>query len=292
MIVSWKIIDQRVHNQETENGSPQAFHANEQERWTWNIHRHDLLFKHELHGLDNSACHNQNDTQQGVARFIFVIVFRFVEDGSSTDQEDSHDVPKDSHPLKAEQVITQNMLLHQCHKNNTRPSQQLVDTNIDVLKSHHTKCCRRQIEDGRNGQEKVHPNWKLLCTRRFFLFLLDKRVGFLINGSICFGTRCQTLCLVGRLVGGMNITWKWNLEGNNHFVHHQTKHHTDKHSKCLKDWLLKHFLFTGNSFAMKFHHGFGADGTSCSTNNCGQEDQQLGKSTFLGGVASTTHYCL
>merc|ERR1711935_856278 len=57
MITSWKIIYQGIDNDKAKDSSPQSFHSNEQERRTWDIHGHDLFFKHELHRLYNRTRH-------------------------------------------------------------------------------------------------------------------------------------------------------------------------------------------------------------------------------------------
>jgi hypothetical protein len=88
------------------------------------------------------------------------------------------------------------VLLHDCNKNNawkkfkmrdtklgsasdagffvivdssllTTSSQQLIDTDIDVPKTHHTQCSGTQIKYCGNGQKEVHPSWDLGLSLRF-----------------------------------------------------------------------------------------------------------------------------
>ncbi|VEU38658.1 unnamed protein product [Pseudo-nitzschia multistriata] len=54
----------------------------------------------------------------------------------------------------------------------------------------------------------------------------------------------------------VNVSGKWDFQGHNDEMHEKGKRHSQEHTECLKNWFLKNFDVTVDSFAVKTHHVF------------------------------------
>lgn len=299
MIIAWHKVCQGIHNDQAKEGSPDTLHTNQEQRWSWDVHRHDLFLEYKLQCLDEGTSHDKEDAPYRVTGLDFLLRLGRRQHCRQSNQNDRYNIPKYTDPLEAEEVISEDVLLHQGDKDDTAATQHLVDRYVEKLQTHHAKSSGTQIEHRRDAQEEVHPNGKVRRWRfRHFAgrrpALLQKRIRFGRNPAP-FGIALLTLHLrIGPLAVAagllVNIARKGYPERQDHPVHNNAKGHTDEHAKGLEDGLGKLLGLTGDAGGMHLHHQLRAKGAGRSGHNGGDEYEQLGEATFLLRVVCSSHY--
>jgi hypothetical protein len=293
VVGSGNVIDDGVHDQQTQHGAPQSLHPNQQQwRSAGLVHGHDLLFKHELQRLHKGAGHDEGHAQQRFGRINAGVIALAVEDCRGAHQQNGHDVPHDADPLEHVEAITEDVLLHQSDKNDSGAAQQLVNAHIEVSQPHHAQRGRGQVENRGDRQKEVHPD---RCSVNF-----GGRMGGTLGGwmqervPFCGGITStaakprQLVPLLFLLLPLLTdelvlVARKGNSKIKNNPVHDQPEHHPDKHSKGLKDWFGKRFNFARDAGAVHAHHGLAADAAGRARRNRHQKDDKLVDPAPLGG---------
>mmetsp|Transcript_36811 Transcript_36811/g.79463 ORF Transcript_36811/g.79463 Transcript_36811/m.79463 type:complete len:248 (+) Transcript_36811:708-1451(+) len=247
MIVSGHEIPNRVHDGNTQYGSPKSLHSDQQQRRRRHVHLHDMFLEHELHGLNERPGHQEAHPEEGLRRGrggVVLLAGRGGQERRASHDDDADDIPEYADPVKFLQMFLHDMLFHQCHENDPRSSQHLIYGNVQVLQSHHAERRGRQIENGRNGQEEIHPsgNFPVIIiiiaaargTLRTFRRRNERRLfrrNFHVSNTTNNFTTFRHIVIILVVV---IVSREWNSKCQYEPMHDQTEEHADEHAKGLE----------------------------------------------------------